>query len=260
MRFRSAHLVAIFILGLVFCVQQSFGQNEPLTMSQITTGLQSTSGDFTQEERVKYLIDTVRVRGINFLYSTENENALRDAGAPPELLSAIKESSLQTTVSEKDSLRAIELYNLGLQASQRGEYDAAIKHYEEALAANPKLGDSYAGLAYAYYTRKEYAKAIEYYSLALIYKSSSTLYYNRAVAYIQVREYAKAVRDLNQVININAKHFDAYLSRGTAYFYSGEYENAIADFEKALDLKPENKTAQKRLENARFMLEKQNNP
>lgn len=236
----------LFLCG-TFYVHTTFAQNNTLSLTEITTALQSTSGNYTKEERLSFVAEQVKVRGVDFLFTPTNENALKEAGATSELLEAIREESTRTTASADDIRKANDFYNTGNSFLGGGSYDQAIENFQNAIILNPRHGYAYGGLGQAYYGKKEFEKSIEFYSKAIAARPDPILYSNRAVSYYAARSFDKAIRDYTQVIEKQPESTKAYLSRGQAYFSNNDYDKAIVDYEKALELEPNNNDAQKKL-------------
>lgn len=71
-------------------------QTAPLTLAQVLTGLQTqgtTPETRTLTARNRFIARRIRERGVTFRLTAEFESELRNAGASPELLKAIRENS-----------------------------------------------------------------------------------------------------------------------------------------------------------------------
>jgi tetratricopeptide (TPR) repeat protein len=68
-------------------------------------------------------------------------------------------------------------------------------------------------------------------------KSAST-FNGRALAYIALEQFGKAIADYDRVIRIAPKNVEDYAMRGRAYFAKGNYNAAISGFERAVQLSP----------------------
>jgi tetratricopeptide (TPR) repeat protein len=100
---------------------------------------------------------------------------------------------------------ADDLFKLGVQNTLYGNYQEAIKYFQQAIEE-----------------KKDFAAA----------------YSNRCLAYINIQDYQNAIADCTQAINFLPNNAEAYLNRGIAQYRLGYYEAAIADDEKAIALKP----------------------
>ena len=66
-------------------------------------------------------------------------------------------------------------------------------------------------------------------------------FYNRALAWADVKEFEKAELDLNQAIKFDSHtSFWAYMNRGNSRKHLGNYKGALADYEYALKVSPDN--------------------
>lgn len=63
-------------------------------------------------------------------------------------------------------------------------------------------------------------------------------YFNRGTTYLNWGDYAKALSDYNEAIELNPNFANAYNARAVLYFDKGDYTKAWPDVEKALELKP----------------------
>ena len=71
----------------------------------------------------------------------------------------------------------------------------------------------------------------------------------RAVLYYTTRQFAKALRDCEEVVRLNPIHFGALHGIGLCHAAVGNYPKAIAAFRRALEIQPYS------LENQRLILE-----
>jgi len=67
---------------------------------------------------------------------------------------------------------------------------------------------------------------------------SSTLYANRAAAYMKLKKFTEALADCNKAIALNENYAKAYLRRGEVRMELDDYEEATRDFNRADQLDP----------------------
>jgi tetratricopeptide (TPR) repeat protein len=67
----------------------------------------------------------------------------------------------------------------------------------------------------------------------------STAYMNRAIAYAQRNQTAKAITDFTSSIKANPSNNFAYYNRGNVFLDLGRPSEAIADYSKAIELAPD---------------------
>lgn len=110
------------------------------------------------------------------------------------------------------------------------------------------------------YSSQKYEEAIRFYSEALLIDPdntsfNTTLYANRAAAYIKVIKYKEGLRDCSQCLEYNPKYVKAYVRRAHIYHLMGNYEAEIADLEKALKYDSLNSEIKSDLKNAKQSLQ-----
>ena len=109
--------------------------------------------------------------------------------------------------------------NRGNAYNAKGDYDRAIKDYNDAIQLDPDFIDAYIDLADVYTKKGDYDRAIEVCNKAIqldLSRMSSDLSITSAAA---------------------------YNNRGDAYAGKGDKEKAIADYRKALSINPSYKDA-----------------
>ena len=91
---------------------------------------------------------------------------------------------------------------------------------------------------------KDYQEAIQCYSKSLeIYIDDPATYSNRALAYLNLKEFARVIEDANSAINLKDDYLKAYHRRGKAYLSLNKVDLAIRDFQYILEKEPNNKDA-----------------
>ena len=130
--------------------------------------------------------------------------------------------------------------SLGLEFSQRNEFQDAIDICNQAIALYPEnsyiyfirgtarcgLGDYQAGIT-------DYDKAIE------INPRYSIAYNNRGNAKGKLGNHQAGITDFDKAIEINPRFINAYNNRGIAKITLGNYQDAISDFDKAIEIDPQ---------------------
>ena len=104
---------------------------------------------------------------------------------------------------------------------------------------------AYYNLGLAHGALEDYQQAVKDYDLALkssyqITKEQKTLIYNdRALAYMMLRNYDRAIADTDRAIVLEHHNHRAYFNRGCAHHRQGNYLAAIEDFTQVIQLKPD---------------------
>lgn len=111
-----------------------------------------------------------------------------------------------------------------------------VDYFTKAIAADSDNIELYAARASVWTARKEYARAIQDYDLAIKQAPSEAwLYGNRGIAHSDAKNYPRAIADFSEAIRLQPDAA-SFSSRGFAYLLSADYGKAIADFEQASKL------------------------
>ncbi len=91
----------------------------------------------------------------------------------------------------------------------------------------------------AYLEKRQYDKAISDFNKALkMSPANANAYHNRGKAYGEQGQYDLAISDYTNALGINPRHGDAYFNRGLAYHAKSQYDRAISDYTNALEINP----------------------
>ena len=116
-----------------------------------------------------------------------------------------------------------------------GEYDDALRYFNEALEINPKLKTAYNGRGLVKHELGQYEKAIADFRQAIRIDSDyGHYYYNRARAFHELERYEDALSDLDIAIELNPDDAAYYFNRSVAKWFLWDWENATIDMETAL--------------------------
>jgi tetratricopeptide (TPR) repeat protein len=135
---------------------------------------------------------------------------------------------------------AIAFNNRGDAYKSSGEYDRALKDYEQALLFNPNFASAYNNRGVIYGLKGDYDRAIREYGEAIsLDKKFSAAFYNRAIAHLEKGDLDRALDDLATVLRFNAKNALALYGRGVVRLSKGDPETGAADIAaaKAIDAK-----------------------
>ncbi|BFZ01434.1 hypothetical protein BsWGS_04473 [Bradybaena similaris] len=91
---------------------------------------------------------------------------------------------------------------------------------------------------------QDYDEAVTYYTRSISLMPIAASYNNRALAYLKLKKWDKAIRDCNSVLNIEVDNIKALMRRGTAYKSKHDFKKACKDLERVLNLEPNNKKAE----------------
>ncbi len=135
---------------------------------------------------------------------------------------------------------AMDLMSRGVQFYRRGDLDAAVASFTEAIEVDPRYADAYHSRGEIHRQRGNYDAAIADFSMAI--ESDTRLteshYFARGTTYVNRRDYTAAIADFTQIINQDNYNADAYYARGLAYHYRGSLDSALADYDRAINIVP----------------------
>ncbi|KAK3942326.1 mitochondrial outer membrane 72K protein [Diplogelasinospora grovesii] len=132
------------------------------------------------------------------------ENAEAGPSQPPKV-AAVEVSDELPEIDENTVL--------GFSEKDRKDYAAKLK----------ELGNKA-------YGSKDFPKAIELYSKAIICKPDPVYYSNRAACYNALSQWDKVVEDTTAAINLDPEYIKALNRRANAYDHLGQYSDALLDF------------------------------
>lgn len=135
----------------------------------------------------------------------------------------------------QDSSRWKAQNGLGVIADLNKQYDAAIGHYQKALANNPSNAILLNNIGYSYYLKGDEKNARNYFNQALSFDSQ----YQRAInnlALIEIKhqQYPAAIALFNRIMET----YESYNNVGYICMLNGHYEEAESYFLQAIEESP----------------------
>ena len=127
-------------------------------------------------------------------------------------------------------------FNRGLAYGHKGDFDRAIRDFDQAIKINPNYVEALycRGLTYSLCDRaiQDYDEAIK---LNPDYVKAIS---NRGNAYLAKRQYDRAIQDYDQAIKLDPNEAIPLNNRGNAYYQIDQVDRAIQDFDLAIKLNP----------------------
>jgi tetratricopeptide (TPR) repeat protein len=105
------------------------------------------------------------------------------------------------------------------------------------------------------FKKKDFQKALDFYTQSIKFKESAITYCNRATTYFKLNKYQEAELDATKCVTLDHTYAKGYARRGAARRGLKNFEGAVADFEKALTVAPNTKEYEKELEISKKALE-----
>jgi tetratricopeptide (TPR) repeat protein len=124
---------------------------------------------------------------------------------------------------------------LGVKHFAQNDEKGEIKAAEAKLAADPKNIDLLIALGRAQANVWRYHEAIETYTRGItMAPTHALLYRHRGHRYISVREFDKAVKDLQKAAQLNDHDFDIWYHLALAHYLRGEFSKAAEAYQRCL--------------------------
>ena len=168
-------------------------------------------------------------------------------GEIEKALEAFKKQDYKTALEifnielSKDQNNPHILNNIGLCHIYLDELKEAEEAFLKALSLDDKIVQIYINLADLYYRQHEMLKAIEILQNG-VYKipNEPALRHYLARVYIDDSRYDIAIDQLDAVLEISPKNYDAYWDLGRVYFEMGVWDMAISNYERVLEFVDDN--------------------
>ncbi|MFN6569156.1 tetratricopeptide repeat protein [Dendronalium sp. ChiSLP03b] len=194
--------------------------------------------------------------------SPKQETAINQYYSKPQPLSTqtthqLNKPSLYFAVDKRLNFHQedINYANLGDECFEKGQYEAAIANYNQALEVNANDTYVYYKRGLTYYQLGNYEAAIADYSQAIQLNLKDAKSYNkRGMARYQLGNYEEAIADYTQAISINPNVAVAYKNRAEARSHVGDNQGAIEDYTQAIQINPHYANAHKNRGITRYLL------
>jgi len=129
--------------------------------------------------------------------------------------------------------------NLGVALARKGDLDAAIKEYYEALRLEPNYSDPHNNLGVALARKGDLDGAIREYKKAIqIFPNYTQAHYNLGAALASKGTLDAAIQEFQEALRINPIYTKAHNNLGAVLASKGDLDAAIQEFKVALRLDP----------------------
>lgn len=140
-------------------------------------------------------------------------------------------------------------YNLGVVLGRKGQIDAEITHYHEAIRLNPDFADAHYNLGIALDGKGQVDAAILQYQEAVRLKpANADAHYNLGTAFIKKDQFDAAISEFQEAIRLKPANAQAHNNLGVALGQRGQLDAAINHLREALRLQPDNADARYNLD------------
>ncbi len=154
-------------------------------------------------------------------------------------------AALSRETFSASSLEAMQAYSKGQDLAQQGRDEEAILEYQAAIAADPKMGRAYSGLATAYWNTGLVRDAERYFQLAMVNIDRMTereKYRTSGAYYLFKQDYQKAIEKYGALIDKYPADGAGLPNLAIAYFGARRMADALVSGQKALDADPKDTT------------------
>jgi len=135
---------------------------------------------------------------------------------------------------------AVAHLNLGVALTERGEIEAAIAHYHQAVRINPQSAEMHQNLGAVLLMQDKHEDAIAYFRQALrINPQSASAHNNLGLALVAQGKTEEALAHYEQALRIDPEFAQTHNNLGLALVVQGKIEEAITHYEEALRINPE---------------------
>ncbi len=144
---------------------------------------------------------------------------------------------LSCSIALADS--ANDSFNMGFEQHKTGDLLNAVHSYSQAISKDSTFAMAYQMRGIAWQQLKKYSEAINDYSTMITVGEPSFQvvgYYNRGVVKNTIGDFAGAIPDFSQAIELNQKMGFAFFHRGIAKSKTGDIEGRMEDFRRAARL------------------------
>lgn len=129
--------------------------------------------------------------------------------------------------------------DLGVDYTELGRWDDAIREYRIALEIDPDYAFAHNNLGYVYLNTGRVEEAIAHFKEALrIDPDYVTAHFNLGKAYFLINNYEASIKEFETVIKLNPRHAGAYFQMGRVLKRMERYDDAILMYLKCLEMDP----------------------
>ena len=167
------------------------------------------------------------------------EDGKSDSNFPSDNANATKRGVVPALTPEQQ--KALRYNERGLELFSKGQFDAAMKEYQQAIHSDPKLAAAHNNLGSAYFAAGRFEEAATAFRRACeLDPDYGQAFFNLALSQIKLGHEKEANEMLNAALR-------AYNSAGEAKLKAGHFKEAEEDFRGMLQIDPEYSPALLRL-------------
>jgi len=129
--------------------------------------------------------------------------------------------------------------NRGVALKNRGDAQAGLADFNEAIRINPRDSRGFVNRANHYYNRRDYERALPDYDRAIELRPDDEIAYsNRGGLLASTGNFDRALADFDHALQLKPDYLNAIRSRALLLYTLGRYETALKDCDRYLALIP----------------------
>jgi tetratricopeptide (TPR) repeat protein len=145
---------------------------------------------------------------------------------------------------KRDPKNAFALNMRGISRRLNGEFDSAIKDFDDVIVLKPGHLSALNNRGLAYLSKNEHELAIKDFDEVVFFDpENASAFNNRGIVHLAKKDFDLAIKDFEKSILLKPHYVIPYLNRGDAYAQKKQCELAIRDFDEVIRIDPESALA-----------------
>ena len=137
---------------------------------------------------------------------------------------------------------------LGMECTQRAEWDSALTYYDAALAVNDRFISAWYNRGFALGQKQNWAEsAASFEKVTELQPDNVFAHSSLSQVYYMLNNFPKALQHVQKSIELAPDEANSYFNMGMMYEKNGRIKEAIRAFEEGLKRAPQDKKAQEKL-------------
>ncbi|BAZ08164.1 tetratricopeptide repeat protein [Calothrix sp. NIES-3974] len=134
-----------------------------------------------------------------------------------------------------------QLLEQGRQLVDRGDYESAMRIYQNAAQMRPRNGSVHSGIGILYVKQNNYSAALSAFQRAIALEPNNADYHH-ALGYLHgnLGNLPAARESYRRAIRLNRNHVDAYLGLASVLTHLGDRQGAAWSYQQAEKIAPRN--------------------
>jgi tetratricopeptide (TPR) repeat protein len=135
-------------------------------------------------------------------------------------------------------------YHKGIALTKQGNYEEALKAYDEAIRINPKIAELWNNKGVILKKQGKFQGAVDSFEEAIKTNSQYiNAWNNKGNALSKQGRYSEAIQAYNEAIKVDPRHEAAWYNKGIAFGIWGKNNEAFTCFNKVIEVNPQHADA-----------------